>query len=131
MQVQFNKRTITPIANRYNDKKTGQEKLSLKTTVLSPVQYSLKPTPGMMPVEQIQAVLEECAENYQEVEIEFVERQTSYGAEMQIFNSVPDSKKFFAICSVSYIYQCFQSYCERFAITRIFCYFCLYFDQCF
>ena len=37
MQVQFNKRTITPIANRYNDKKTGQEKLSLKTTVLSPV----------------------------------------------------------------------------------------------
>ena len=93
MQVQFNKRTITPIANRYNDKKTGQEKLSLKTTVLSPVQYSLKATPGMMPVEQIQAVLEECAENYQEVEIEFVERQTRYCAEMQIFSVKPLPKK--------------------------------------
>lgn len=93
MQVSFNKRTITPIANRYTDKKTGQEKLSLKATVLSPVQYSLKPTPGMMPPEQIQAVLEECAENFQEVEIEFVERQTSYGAEMQIYSAKPVPKK--------------------------------------
>lgn len=93
MQVQFNKRTITPIANRYEDKKTGKEKLSLKATVLSPIQYSLKPTPGMMPPEQIQAILEECAENYQEVEIEFVERQTSYGAEMQIYSVKPVLKK--------------------------------------
>ena len=93
MQVQFNKRTITPIANRYEDKKTGKEKLSLKATVLSPIQYSLKPTPGMMPPEQIQAILEECAENYQEVEIEFVERQTSYGAEMQIYSVKPLPKK--------------------------------------
>lgn len=93
MQVQFNKRTITPIANKYQDKKTGQDKVSLKTTVLSPVQYSLKPTPGMMPPEQIQAILEECAENYQEVEIEFVERQTSYGAEMQIYSVKPLPKK--------------------------------------
>lgn len=93
MQVQFNKRTITPIANRYEDKKTGKEKLSLKATVLSPIQYSLKPTPGMMPPEQIQAILEECAENYQEVEIEFVERQTSYGAEMQIYSVKPVPKK--------------------------------------
>ena len=93
MQVQFNKRTITPIANRYDDKKTGKEKLSLKATVLSPIQYSLKPMPGMMPPEQIQAVLEECAENYQEVEIEFVERQTSYGAEMQIYSVKPVLKK--------------------------------------
>lgn len=35
-------------------------------------------------------------------------------------NSVPDSKKFFAICSVSYIYQCFYGFWERFAITRLF-----------
>ena len=93
MHVQFNKRTITPIANKYQDKKTGQDKVSLKATVLSPVQYTLKPTPGMMPPEQIQAVLLECAENYQEVEIEFVERQTSYGAEMQIYSVKPLPKK--------------------------------------
>ena len=47
----------------------------------------------MMPPEQIQAVLLECAENYQEVEIEFVERQTSYGAEMQIYSVKPLPKK--------------------------------------
>lgn len=93
MQVQFNKRTITPIANTYEDKKTGKEKTSLKTTVLSPVQYSLKPTPGMMPVEQIEAVLLQCAENFQEVEIEFVERHTNYGSEMQIFSVKPLPKK--------------------------------------
>lgn len=93
MQVSFNKRTITPIANKYQDKKTGEDKVSLKATVLSPVQYSLKPTPGMMQPEQIQAVLLECAENYQEVEIEFVERQTSYGAEMQIYSVKPLPKK--------------------------------------
>jgi hypothetical protein len=51
MLVQFSKRTITPIANLYQDKKTGQDKVSLKATVLSPVQYTLKPTPGMMPPE--------------------------------------------------------------------------------
>ena len=93
MQVQFNKRTITPIANKYQDKKTGEDKLSLKTTVLSPVQYSLKPTPGMMPVEQIQAVLIECAEKSQEVEIEFTESQSKFGPQMQIYSVKPVPKK--------------------------------------
>jgi hypothetical protein len=46
----------------------------------------------MMPVEQIQAVLEECAENYQEVEIEFRD-QTKFGAQMQIFSVKPLPKK--------------------------------------
>ena len=93
MQVQFNKRTITPIANTYDDKKTGKEKTSLKTTVLSPVQYSLRPTSGMMPVEQIEAVLLQCAENFQEVEIEFVESQTKFGPQMQIYSVKPLPKK--------------------------------------
>lgn len=39
-----------------------------------------------MPVEQIQAVLEQCADNAQEVEIQFVEQQTKFGAQMQIFS---------------------------------------------
>lgn len=46
-----------------------------------------------MPVEQIQAVLEECADNAQEVEIQFVEQQTKFGAQMQIFSAKPIVKK--------------------------------------
>ena len=46
-----------------------------------------------MPVEQIQAVLEECADNAQEVEIQFVEQQTKFGAQMQIFSVKPVVKK--------------------------------------
>lgn len=42
-----------------------------------------------MPVEQIQAVLEQCADNAQEVEIQFVEQQTKFGAQMQIFSVKP------------------------------------------
>lgn len=47
----------------------------------------------MMPIEQIQAILEECADNGQEVEIEFTEQQTKFGAEMQIFSVKPVPKK--------------------------------------
>lgn len=92
MQVQFNRRTITPMVNRYT-KKDGTEATSLNTTVLSPVRYTLKPMSGMMPPEQIQAVLEEAGDNFQEVEIEFVEQQTSYGPQMQIFSVKPIPKK--------------------------------------
>ena len=45
-----------------------------------------------MPTEQIQAVLDECADNTQEVEIQFVESQTKFGGQMQIF-SVKSIKK--------------------------------------
>ncbi|MEB6675934.1 hypothetical protein [Acinetobacter haemolyticus] len=46
-----------------------------------------------MPIEHIQAVLEECADNAQEVEIQFVEQQTKFGAQMQIFGVKPLPKK--------------------------------------
>ncbi len=46
-----------------------------------------------MPVEQIQAVLTECAENSQEVEIQFTESQTKFGAQSQIFSVKPLPKK--------------------------------------
>lgn len=92
MQVSFNKRTIFPTTNRYT-KKDGTEACSLNTTVLSPVRYTLKPMAGMMPVEQIQAILEEADDNSQEVEIEFVEQQTQYGLQMQIFSVKPLPKK--------------------------------------
>ena len=96
MQVQFNKRQILPSVYRSEkEDKDGKkvEKVYLSTTVLSPVKYNLTPMPGMMPIEQIQAILEECADNAQEVEIEFTESQTKFGAQMQIFSVKPIPKK--------------------------------------
>ena len=46
-----------------------------------------------MPVEQINKVLEECADNAQEVEVQFVEAQTKFGAQMQIYIVKPTPKK--------------------------------------
>lgn len=93
MQVSFNKRTVYPTVYRGENKKTGEPTCYLSTTVLSPVKYNLKPTAGMMPIEQIQAVLEECADNGQEVEIEFTEQHGKFGSEMQIFSVKPLPKK--------------------------------------
>ncbi|ACJ41391.1 hypothetical protein ACWY7H_000328 [Acinetobacter baumannii] len=93
MQLSFNKRTIFPSVYRGENKKTGEPTCYLSTTVFSPVKYNLKPAAGMMPTEQIQSILEECADNGQEVEIEFTEQQTKYGAEMQIFSVKPLPKK--------------------------------------
>ena len=92
MQVSFNKRIIFPSVYRGHNKK-GEDVTYLSTTVLSPVKYNLTPTPGMMPLEQIQAVLEQCADNAQEAEIEFIEAQTKIGAQMQIFSVKPVPKK--------------------------------------
>lgn len=92
MQVSFNKRTIFPSVYRGQNKK-GEDVTYLSTTVLSPVKYNLTPTPGMMPPEQIQAVLEQCADNAQEVEIEFSEQQTKFGSQWQVFSVKPLPKK--------------------------------------
>ena len=96
MQVSFNKRTIFPLVYRSDKEDKDGNKVSkayLSTTVLSPVKYNLTPMPGMMPPEQIQAVLEQCADNGQEVEIEFTEQQTKFGAQMQVFSVKPVAKK--------------------------------------
>lgn len=91
MQLQFNTRTVLPTV--YRSEKDGVKKVYLSTVVFSPVKYNLTPMPGMMPIEQIQAVLEEAADNAQEVEIQFVEQQTKFGAQMQIFGVKPLPKK--------------------------------------
>jgi hypothetical protein len=91
MQVSFNKRTILPSV--YRSEKDGVERVFLSTTVLSPVKYNLTPMPGMMPIEQIKAVLEECADNAQEVEIEFTESSGKFGSQMQVFSVKPVAKK--------------------------------------
>ena len=91
MQIQFNTRTILPSV--YRTEKDGVEKAYLSTTVFSPQRYNLTAPAGIMPVEQINKVLEECADNAQEVEIQFVESQTKFGAQMQIYNVKPTPKK--------------------------------------
>ncbi|MBK0063263.1 MULTISPECIES: hypothetical protein [unclassified Acinetobacter] len=42
---------------------------------------------------QIRVLLAECADNAQEVEIQFVESQTKFGAQMQVFSVKPLPKK--------------------------------------
>mgnify|MGYP003485719860 FL=1 len=91
MQIQFNTRTILPSV--YRTEKDGVEKAYLSTTVFSPQRYNLTASAGIMPVEQINKVLEECADNAQEVEIQFVESQTKFGAQMQIYSVKPTPKK--------------------------------------
>ncbi len=91
MQVQFNTRTILPTI--YRTEKDGVKKSYLSTTVFSPVRYNLAIGSGVMPIEQIVAVLEEAADNAQEVEIQFIESQTKFGAQMQIFSVKPLPKK--------------------------------------
>ena len=91
MQIQFNTRTILPSV--YRTEKDGVEKAYLSTTVFSPQRYNLTASAGIMPVDQINKVLEECADNAQEVEIQFVESQTKFGAQMQIFSVKPIPKK--------------------------------------
>ena len=91
MQIQFNTRTILPSV--YRTEKDGVEKAYLSTTVFSPQRYNLTASAGIMPVEQINKVLEECADNAQEVEIQFVESQTKFGAQMQIYSVKPIPKK--------------------------------------
>ena len=96
MQVSFNKRTVFPLVYRSEKEDKDGNKVSkayLSTTVLSPVKYNLTPMPGMMPPEQIQAVLEQCADNGQEVEIEFTEQQRKFGVQMQVFSVKPVPKK--------------------------------------
>ena len=77
----------------YRSEKDGVERAYLSTTVLSPVKYTLMPMPGMMSPEQIKAVLEEAADNAQEVEIEFTESVGKFGSQMQIFSVKPLPKK--------------------------------------
>lgn len=94
MQVSFNKRTILPLSNDYQDKKTQEQKTGFSTTLFSPVKYSVRAAAdGIMPKAQIEAVLKQCAENAQEVEIEFTEGQNQYGRYMEIYSAKPMPKK--------------------------------------
>jgi hypothetical protein len=81
MQLTFNTRKILPTSY---ERKDGTK--SFQATLFTPVNYGIRLEPGVMPVEQMQAVLEQCAENAEEVEIEFTEgRYQNGGAYMQVY----------------------------------------------
>lgn len=89
MQLTFNTRKIMP---QSYDKKDGSK--GFQTTLFSPVSYGIRLEAGVMPVEQMQAVLEQCAENAEEVEIEFTEgRYQNGGAYMQVYSVRPLGNK--------------------------------------
>ncbi|MCY6411047.1 hypothetical protein QTA56_02760 [Acinetobacter sp. VNH17] len=87
MQISFNKRNILPSVYKKEDK------AYYNTTLFSPVRYSLNFGEGLMPVEQMKAVLDQCAENAQEVEVEFTESQTKFGPQLTVFSVKPLPKK--------------------------------------
>ena len=79
MQLTFNTRKILPTAYE------GKNGLGFNATVFTPVNYSIRLEPGVMPVEQMKAVLQQCAENAEEVEIDFIEGRNNFGSFMEIY----------------------------------------------
>lgn len=73
MQVSFNTRKIHPSSYTNKDGLTN-----FNTTVLSPTRYNLSFGEGLMPVDQMRAIMEKCAEESIEVEIEFMEISKTY-----------------------------------------------------
>ncbi len=83
MQIQFNKRSILPVSYE------GKNGIGFNATVFTPVQYGIRFGEGVMPIEQMKAVLSQCAENAEEVEIEFTEGQNNFGKYFQIYSVKP------------------------------------------
>lgn len=71
LKVAMNTMTIMPVYGAFKDK-DDKEIEYFQTTMLVPQVHVLTPSSvGSMPVEQIKAVLKQCSENSQEVEIEY------------------------------------------------------------
>jgi hypothetical protein len=71
LKTSLNTMVIMPVAGKFEDK-DGKTIEYFQTTMLVPQVHTLQPsTVGSMPQQQIKAVLHQCAENSQEVEIEY------------------------------------------------------------
>lgn len=94
MQVVFNKATILPTMSKSTKEVDGKTVTNtyFNTTMFEPVRYSLRAVAGVMPVEQIEAVLMQCAETAEQVEIEFKQSQTKYGPVLEIYSVKPVKK---------------------------------------
>lgn len=71
LKTAVNTMVIMPVTGKFNDK-DGKPVEFFQTTMLVPQVHTLSPSSvGSMPIEQIKAVLHQCHENGQEVEIEY------------------------------------------------------------
>ena len=71
LKTALNTMVIMPVAGKFDDK-DGKKIEYFQTTMLVPQVHVLSPsTVGSMPQEQIKAILHQCSENSQEVEIEY------------------------------------------------------------
>lgn len=84
MQVSFNNRQVMPTSYE------GKNGIGFNATIFAPEQYQLRIAKnGLMPEEQIKAVLERAAENAEQVEIQFLEGQTKFGKFFEIYSVKP------------------------------------------
>lgn len=90
MQVTFNNRKILPTSYKKKQKANGTDGgLGFQTTIFSPVQYSIRFGSGVMPVEQMELILQQASENAEEVEIDFIEGRNQFGSYMEIYSVKP------------------------------------------
>lgn len=76
LKTAVNTMVIMPNTGKFEtiNKETKEKEIVewFQTTMLTPTVHSLSPsTVGSMPIEQIKAILHQCSENAQEVEIEY------------------------------------------------------------
>lgn len=71
LRTSFNTITVIPVDSTYTNKK-GEKVEQYKTTLLAPVVHKLVPdASASMPIQQMNAILKQCAQDSQEVEVEY------------------------------------------------------------
>lgn len=84
MQVRLPTMTILPTSYE------GKNGKGFNATIFEPVSYNIRfAKDGLMPAEQMQAVFDKCAEDCIEVEIQFKQGQTKFGAYFEIYSVKP------------------------------------------
>lgn len=95
LKVSINKMTVMPVDRSFKNDK-GEKIVVHETTLFKPVVFKLNAsTLGEMPQAQIQAVIAQCAENAQEVEIEYSEegRDKNGNIKYSVYSVKPIAKK--------------------------------------
>lgn len=91
MSVSMRTAKLTIIPKYYEDK-TGRNRFS--ADVVEPVTYPVNLSPeGGIPVPQLEAVLKNCADNFEPVEITYVMGKDNWGKQsLTVFAVEPDKK---------------------------------------
>ena len=94
LKTSLNTTVVMPINASYTSKDNKYVE-QYKTTLMAPVEHKLLANgAGAMPLEQINAVLRQCSENSQEVEIEYsADRDRYNNMTFSIYSIKPIPKK--------------------------------------